>query len=70
MTPAILRDIGESLYGTRWQFELSRDLAVSDRTMRRWLAQANPIPDGVRDELRALLAERRGALDRAMARLR
>ena len=34
LTPTLLRETGESLYGTRWQSELSRALDVTDRTMR------------------------------------
>ena len=70
MTPTLLRETGESLYGARWQSELSRALAVSDRTMRRWLAGINDVPDQVRAELRALARSRRKALDGVIARLR
>ena len=70
LTPTLLRETGESLYGARWQSELSRDLAISDRTMRRWLAGVNDVPDGVRAELRALAQSRRKALHQVIARLR
>ena len=70
MTPTLLRETGESLYGARWQSELSRALAVSDRTMRRWLAGVNDVPDAVREELRALAQGRRKALDQVIAQLR
>lgn len=33
-----LRIAGEALYGRRWQTPLSRDLGVSDRTIRNWAA--------------------------------
>jgi len=70
MTPTLLREAGESLYGARWQSELSRALAISDRTMRRWLAGVNNVPDQVREELRVLAQGRRKALDQVIARLR
>ena len=70
MTPTLLREVGEAIYGPRWQSELSRALAVSDRTMRRWLAGVNDVPDAVRAELRVLAQGRRKALDRVIARLR
>lgn len=59
MTPDTLRTIGAALYGAQWQSALARDLSVSDRHMRRWLAGAAPIPAGVLDECRALLSMRR-----------
>ena len=51
-----------ALYGPRWQSDLARDLQVSDRTVRRWDAGANDVPEGVWDELRALLRARGLAL--------
>ncbi len=59
MTPTLLREAGEALYGARWQSDLSRDLNVSDRTVRRWMAVANEIPDGVWAEVAHLVRERR-----------
>lgn len=70
MTPTLLRDIGECLYGARWQCELSRDLAVNERTVRNWLSGRRAIPDDLPGKLRALVLVRRGALDKAMTRLR
>ena len=37
-TAELLRTAGEALYGARWQSALALDLAVSDRTVRHWLA--------------------------------
>lgn len=42
---------GEALFGPRWQSNLSRELGVYDRTMRRWAAG-----DGIPDDLPARLA--------------
>lgn len=58
MTPDLLREAGESLYGPRWQTELARDLTVSDRTMRYWIAGDHPIPSGVWADIRKLIGER------------
>jgi hypothetical protein len=55
---ALLRDIGEKLYGPRWQTDLSADLSVSDRSMRRWVAGEDPIPRGVWNDLRLLVESR------------
>ncbi len=54
---ALLRRVGEALYGQRWQSALAIDLDVSDRTMRRWVA-GDPIPAGVWGELRDLVDAR------------
>jgi len=59
MTPTLLREAGEALYGARWQSDLARDLRVSDRTVRRWMAVANEIPAGVWAEVSHLVRERR-----------
>ncbi len=56
MTPAGLAAVGAALYGPLWQTELARQLGVNDRTVRRWLAGASPVPAGVVDDLRPLLA--------------
>lgn len=37
----ILRVAGEALYGRQWQTPLSRDLGVSDRTVRNWAVGVN-----------------------------
>jgi hypothetical protein len=43
----LLRQIGEELYGSTWQADLSQAIAVSDRSMRRWAAGTDEIPTGV-----------------------
>lgn len=62
MNGDLLREVGKALYGPRWQSDLSRDLNVSDRTVRRWDAGQNEIPAGIWAELRALLETRGQAL--------
>jgi hypothetical protein len=49
---------GRALYGERWQTSLALDLAVADRTMRRWLAGESSIPGDVEQKLRELLIKR------------
>lgn len=63
---ALLIATGQALYGQQWQSALSRDLGVSDRTMRRWVAESRPLPDGVRADLRRLCVTR-GAQLRELA---
>lgn len=63
MTTRLLHEIGAALYGPRWQTDLSRDLSVSDRTMRRWAAGADEPRQGVFLDLHRILLERAMTLD-------
>jgi len=48
MTREELRLRCARLYGAqRWQTALARELQVNDRTVRRWVAGAAPIPQSV-----------------------
>lgn len=62
----LLIECGQALYGQQWQSALARDLGVSDRTMRRWVAGTHPLPEGVRADLRRLCVAR-GAQLRELA---
>ncbi len=66
--PPPLAQIGEALYGPRWQTELARALGVSDRTIRYWLA-GTPIPARVYGDLLAICCERRCGLSQVIADL-
>ena len=70
LTPTLLRECGEALYGPRWQSEMSRDLDVDDRTIRRWVAGDSSIPEGVAVDLLRLVMERAQTLDDLVPRLR
>ena len=43
----LLTEVGKALYGETWQSTLSADIAVSDRSMRRWANGTDQIPWGV-----------------------
>lgn len=66
----LLVEAGEALYGPRWQSDLARDLAVSDRTVRRWAAGTTDLPAGVYMDLLRLTQERAAMLDALAQRLR
>lgn len=51
-------NIGEALYGSYWQTELAGSIGVNARTMRRWIADPESMPDTVWTELRALCTRR------------
>lgn len=55
---SLLARCGACLYGERWQSPLARDLGVSDRSVRAWVAGTRSIPEGVWPDLRTLLVER------------
>ena len=66
----LLVEAGTALYGAQWQSSVARDLGVSDRTVRRWVAGATELPPGVYLDLLRLAAERAAALDAIAQRLR
>jgi hypothetical protein len=43
----LLSEVGAVLYGAHWQAALASEIAVSDRSMRRWANGTDPIPWGV-----------------------
>ena len=65
----LLREIGEALYGSRWQTDMAAALEVSDRTVRRWAA-GDTIPTGVWTDLMRLMQQRATALDDLVERAR
>lgn len=66
----LLVECGEALHGPRWQTELARDLGVSDRTVRRWVAGTYEVPAGLYLDLLRLTQERAARLDALAGRLR
>jgi hypothetical protein len=62
LTHELLAEVGQALYGPRWQTELARDLDIGDRTMRRWAAGTHPIPGRVAADLRDVAKGRRVVL--------
>ncbi len=66
---ALLTECGEALYGTQWQSAIARDLGVSDRTVRRWVAATSSIPSGVHADLSQLVKERLSRLEALVGRL-
>ena len=60
----MLRQVGEALFGARWQSDLSREIGISDRTMRRWIADPHEIPEGVWSDISDLMLQHIVALDK------
>lgn len=57
LTPAELEQIGRALYGEQWQTPLSRDLDISDRSVRYLADGTRPVHEGLaRDLLRVVAA--------------
>jgi len=54
MTPDELAEIGQRLYGKRWQTALARRIKVDARTVRRWLKGDREIRPQVAEHLRSL----------------
>lgn len=59
MTPETLRTIGQTLYGSAWQFSLADALGVSTRTINRWQKGERAIPDGILEEIRSCVVPER-----------
>lgn len=70
VTPNDLRQVGEALYGERWQTPLAADLDVSDRTVRRWLDGSRAMPAALPAELHRLVTYRIATLQVLAAELR
>ena len=66
----LLVEAGEALYGSRWQSDMSRALGVSDRTVRRWVADSSAVPAGVYLDLLRITQEHAGALDALEQRIK
>ena len=66
----LLHDVGEALYGSRWQSDAARDLGVSIRSVQRWAVDARGVPSGVWRELLRITQERATALDALVDRLK
>jgi len=62
LPPALLRRIGEAFHGSEWQNRLARQLEVSDRTVRRWVAGEMAVPSGVTAELFRMVCQLQGDL--------
>lgn len=59
----LLRQIGETLYGSGWQAGLANILGVSDRSVRAWASGEQPVPPGVWHDIYGHTESLRGLLD-------
>ncbi len=55
---ALLIETGLALYGERWQTDMARALAISDRTVRRWAAGTETPRAGVYADLLRICEDR------------
>lgn len=51
-------DAATRCFGSRWQSDAARHHGVSIRTMQRWVALEQDIPDGIMVEIVKLLVQR------------
>jgi hypothetical protein len=63
LSKEILKLVGEFLFGEQWQAPLARDISVGERSMRRWAAGTDEIPNGVWRDIGFRLESMRGDLD-------
>lgn len=64
----LLAEVGEALYGPRWQSALARELGVTDRTVRRW-ASGGPVPARAYRVLELVAMRRVSRLQKLVAKL-
>jgi len=67
MEESVLRAAGEALYGGQWQSPLSRDLGVTDRTVRNWVVGQHGEPADLPSRLLPLLRARADRLAHVIA---
>lgn len=63
MPAPLFQQVGEALWGPRWQSEMARELDVADRTVRRWVAGEMDPPNGVYGDLLRLVGKRAAVLE-------
>ena len=61
--------IGRAFFGSHWQSDLARTIAVNLRTVRRWGAEQEEPPPGVWRELEEIAVERGAELALAPAEM-
>jgi len=47
LSKELLKQIGENWFGDQWQGPLARELSVGERSLRRWVAGTDGIPEGI-----------------------
>ncbi len=58
MTIDDLRNVGEALFGPRWQRELGRAIGTNDRTVRYWVSGERQPPADLGERIDAVLISR------------
>lgn len=66
----LLRNVGTALYGRQWYAKLSDDLGLNRRRIQRWLAETDPVPDGVWSELEEMLENRQDYIAQTLRQVR
>ena len=63
LSKELLKLVGEFLHGEQWQAPLSHDIGVGERSMRRWVAGTDEIPNGIWREIGFRLESVQGDLE-------
>lgn len=66
----LLKRTGETLYGSRWQSEIARDLGISDRHVRRLATGEEPLRPGMALDLWRIALERTATLEDLVTELK
>ena len=65
----LLTRAGLALYGERWKQPLARDLGLSHRMMRYYMAGEYPLPPEAMPKLKAIVVKRARMINALAARL-
>lgn len=69
MNRELLQRVGTALYGPRWMTDLAKELAVTDRTLRRWIAD-DFVADWAWLRLRQLVEQRQREMSALLSELK
>jgi hypothetical protein len=70
LSAQLLKRIGEFLHGQQWQAPLARDISVGERSMRRWAAGTDEVPNGVWRDIALRLESLQGDLEYLIGEVR
>lgn len=62
-----MKSVGKLLYGDNWQSPLSRDLGVSDRTIRNYVSGETRVPKKISERLLSILSQKIDVINAATA---
>lgn len=66
MNKEVLEKVGVACFGNTWQSDMACALNVNPRTVRRWASGESLVPQGLKNDLQLVIADRHSKLDEAL----